>query len=123
MKPLRKRIVDFSAIASGEDRDAAVFFDPLEEIVDLDIDVTIVAVLQLGTFANKRIDFVEKEDRTILLCCSEDAPQILVRLANIFRDDGAQSDVVEVFSQIADQLLRSDESARQIFASEQNADA
>ncbi len=94
MKPLRKRIVDLSAIASGEDRDAPVFFDSLEEIVDLDIDVTIVAVLQLGTFAKKRIDFVEKEDRTILLCCSEDAPQILFRLANIFRDDGAQIDVV-----------------------------
>src|SRR6266513_2517713 len=90
MKPLRKRIVDLSAIASGEDRDAAVFFESLEEIVDLDIDVTIVAALQLGTFAKKRIDFVEKEDRTILLCCSEDAPQILFRLANVFRDDGAR---------------------------------
>ena len=53
----------------------------MEETIDLDIGVTIVAVLHLGTFAKKRIGFVEKEDRTILLCCSEDAPQILFRLA------------------------------------------
>ena len=123
MKPLRKRIVDLSAIASGEDRDAAVFFYSLEEIIDLDIDVTIVAVLQFGTFAKKRISFVEKEDRTILLCCSEDAPQILFRLANIFRDDGAQIDAVQVFSQISGQSLCSDESDHSAFAGEQDADA
>ena len=45
MKPPQERIVDLSAIASGEDRDAAVFFDSLEEIIDLDIGVTIVAVI------------------------------------------------------------------------------
>ncbi len=94
MKPPRERIVDLSAIASGEDRDAAVFFDSLEEISDLDIGITIVAVLHLGTFSKKRIGFVEKEDRTILLCCAQDATQILFRLANIFRHDGAQIDAV-----------------------------
>ena len=94
MKPPQERIVDLSAIASGEDRDAAVFFDSIEETINLGIGVTIVAVIYLRAFAKERIRFVEKEDRTILPCCSEDAAQILFRLANVFRRDGAQIDAV-----------------------------
>jgi len=94
MKPPRERIVDLSAIASGEDRDAVVFFDSLEEIIDLDVGVMIVAILHLGAFAKEGIRFIEKEDCTTAIRRIEDAPQILLRLANIFRHDGAQIDAV-----------------------------
>ena len=94
MKPPGERIVDLSAIASGEGRDAAVFFDSLEEIIDLDIGVTIVAVISPPCVCLRAHRLRRKEDRTILLCCSEDAPQILFRLANIFGHDGAQIDAV-----------------------------
>jgi hypothetical protein len=85
----------------------------LEKIVDLDVGVTVVAIMHLSAFAKERIRFVEKEDRTTLPRRIEDASQILLRLANIFRDDGAQIDTVQFFSQIAGQSVGGDERAHQ----------
>jgi hypothetical protein len=97
IKPPRERVVDLSAFAGGENREAGVFLDSLEEIVDLDVGVTVVAIMHLGAFAKERICFVEKEDRTTLPRRIEDASQILLRLADIFRDDGARIDTVQFF--------------------------
>jgi len=112
-----------SASAGGEDREAGVFLDSLKEIIDLDVGVTVVAVVHIGAFAKERIRFVEKEDRTAAIRRSEDASQILLRFANIFRDNGAQIDAVQVFSQIASQSLGGEERAHPVFAGEQDANA
>src|SRR5437773_9539587 len=109
MKPPRECVVDLSAIAGGEDREAGVVLDSLQEIIDLDVGVTVVAILHVGAFAKEGICFVEKEDRTTLPCRIEDATQILLRLASIFRDNAAQIDGVWVFSQIAGQSTGGDE--------------
>ena len=113
IKPPRQRVVDLSAFVGGENRDAGVFLDSLEEIVDFDVGVTVVAIMHLSAFAKERIRFVEKEDRTTLPRRIEDASQILLRLATIFRDDGAQIDTVQFFSQIAGQSVGGDERAHQ----------
>jgi hypothetical protein len=118
IKPSRKRVVDLSSIAGGEDREASVFLDSLEEIIDLNVGVTIVAIMHLGAFAKEGISFVEKEDCTTSFRRIEDASQILLRLANIYRDDGAQIDALEIFSQIAGHSLRGDELTDPVFAGE-----
>ena len=94
MKPSRERVVDLSASAGGDNREAGIFLNLLQEIIDLDVGITVVAIMHLGVFAKERLRFVEKEDRTAAIRRSEDAPQILLRLANIFRDDGAQIDAI-----------------------------
>ncbi len=94
MKPSRERVVDLITSAGGEDGGAGVVLDSLQEIINLDVGVTVVAIMHIGAFAKERIRFVEKEDRTTAIRRIEDAPQILLRLANIFRDDGAQIDPV-----------------------------
>ena len=94
MKPPRECVVDLSAIAGGEDREVGVVLDSFQEIIDLDVGVTVVTILPLGAFAKEGICFVEKEDRATRLCRIEDATQILLRLPNLFRDDGAQIDAV-----------------------------
>src|SRR5437773_1401209 len=123
MKPPRECVVDLSPIAGGEDLEAGVVLDSLQEIIDLDVGVTVLTIFHVGAFAKERICFVEKEDRTTLLCRIEDAAQILLRLANIFRDDSTQIDAVYVFSQIAGQSLGGDERAHPVFAGEQDANA
>jgi len=123
MKPSQERLVDLSATAHSEDPEAGVFLDSLKEIIDLDVGVTVVAIVHIGAFAKERIRFVEKEDRTAAIRRSEDASQILLRLANIFRDNGAQIDAVQVFSQIASQSLGGEERAHPVFAGEQDANA
>ena len=123
MKPSQERVVDLSATAHSEDPEAGVFLDSLKEIIDLDVGVTVVAIVHIGAFAKERIRFVEKEDRTAAIRRSEDASQILLRLANIFRDNGAQIDAVQVFSQIASQSLGGEERAHPVFAGEQDANA
>src|SRR6266705_1306165 len=94
MKPSRERVVDLSASAGGDNREAGIFLNLLQEIIDLDVGITVVAIMHLGVFAKERLRFVEKEDRTAAIRRSEDASQILLRLANVFRDDGAQIDAV-----------------------------
>ena len=94
MKPSRERVVDLITIAGGEDREAGVVLNSLQKIIKLDVGVTVVAILHLGAFAKEGIRFIEKEDCTTAVRRIEDAPQILLRLANIFRDYGAQIDPV-----------------------------
>lgn len=53
-----------------------------------------MAIFHFAAFAKQGVRFVEKEDRTTPSCRIEDAPQILLGLANIFGDDGAQIDAV-----------------------------
>src|SRR5438552_10644610 len=94
MKPSRERVVDLITIAGGEDREAGVVLNSLQKIIKLDVCVAVMAILHLGAFAKEGIRFIEKEDCTTAIRRIEDAPQILLRLANIFRDYGAQIDPV-----------------------------
>jgi hypothetical protein len=123
MKPSQEHIVDLGVFAGGEDRNAGVFLDSLQEIIDLNVGVTIVAIMHLGALPKERIGFVEKEDRTTSFRRIEDAMQILLRLAIVFRNEKAQIDAVQVLFQIAGQSLGDDERADPVFASEQNANA
>src|SRR5438093_5865714 len=79
--------------------------------------------LSFAAFAKQGVRFIEKEHYTTLSCRMEDAPQILLGLANVFGDDGAQIDAVQVFSEIAGQCLGGHEGAHPVSAGEQDANA
>jgi len=57
---LQERFVQSTSAARGRDREASMVLESLQEIVDLELGVTVVAILDLGAFAKKRVRFVEK---------------------------------------------------------------
>jgi len=123
MKAPQGRIVQTPLALGGEDHKAFETFDSLEKIVNHHIGVAVVAILDLGAFAKKCVRFVEQKDRATLLCRIEDAPQVLLCLADVFVDDAAQIDAVQVHFQISGQSLGGDERARPVFAREQDGTA
>ncbi len=94
MKPSHECLVDVGAFVVGEDHEAGVLLDSLPQTIDLDVGVTVVAIMHLGALSEKRIRFVEKENRPAFFRRIEDAIQIFLCLANVFGNDGAQIDAV-----------------------------
>src|SRR5204863_7707201 len=83
-----------------EDREAAVGLHPLQEVADLDVRVAVVAVLHLAAPAEERIGLVEEQDRAALVGGVEEPAEVLLRLADVLADDGAEVDPVEVEPQL-----------------------
>ena len=46
-----------------QDRQSAVGFHALEQVIDLDVGIPVVAVLHLGSLAEEGVGLVEEEDR------------------------------------------------------------
>ena len=78
-----------------QNRQAAIRLHPLEQVTDFDIRIAIMAVLNLATLAKQRIGFVEQQDRATRLGGVEDAPQILLRLTDVFADDRREIDAIQ----------------------------
>ena len=57
----RERLVDVAPEVGGEDDDAVVLLELLQEIGDLDVGVAIVRVLDLAALAEERLGLVEEE--------------------------------------------------------------
>jgi hypothetical protein len=82
-----------------------------------------VAVLDLAAFAEKGVGFIEKQNRSPLFRCVENAPQILFRLADVFAHNGTEINAVEVQAQFVCQDFRSHGLAGAAAAGEQRANA
>ena len=118
MEPRQERIAHAASTLRGKDRKTSGALDSFQKIVDLDVGVTVVAIIDLGAFAKKRVRFVEKKDCATRFCRIEDSTYILLRLADVFAHHVAQIDAVEVHPQPARQSLGGGERSRQAFASE-----
>jgi len=94
MKPSQQPFVDPGTIAAGEDCEAGIFLASLQEIIDFNIGIAVVAIFHLSAFAKKSTCLIKKQDRTTILRRIEDAAEILLGLSNSFRDDGIQIDPV-----------------------------
>ena len=94
MKPSQQPFVDPGTIAAGEDCEAGIFLASLQEIIDFNIGIAVVAIFHLSAFAKKSTRLIKKQDRTTILRRIEDAAEILLGLSNSFRDDGIQIDPV-----------------------------
>ena len=80
----------------GEDRQPAIGLHALQQVVDLDIGVAVVAVLHLAALAEQRVGLVEEQDRAAVLGRVEQPAQVLLGLADVFADHGGEIDAVEV---------------------------
>src|SRR6266704_299284 len=61
MQPSPERVVDRTAIAGGEDREAGILLDFLQKIIDLDVGITVVAILHLSPLAKEGIPLRRKK--------------------------------------------------------------
>src|SRR4029453_17973804 len=94
MKPSQQPFVDPGAIAGGEDCEAGVFLASPQEIIGFNVGIAVVAIFHVNAFAKKSIRLIKKKDRMTILRRIENTAEILLGLANIFRDDGIQIDPV-----------------------------
>jgi hypothetical protein len=90
MKPSQQPFVDLGAIAGGEDCEAGIFLASPQEIIDFSAGTTVVAIFHVSAFAKKSIRLIKKQDRMTILRRIENTAEILLGLANIFRNDGVQ---------------------------------
>ena len=65
-----------------------------------------MAILNLAAFAEKRVSFVEQQDGPTFFSRVEDAPQVLLGLADVLAHDRRQVDAIEVEPQLVRQHLR-----------------
>src|SRR5262249_24869310 len=68
--------------------------------------VAVVAVPYLGSLAEQRVRLVEEEDRAAFLGGVEDAPEVLLGLADVLAHDLAQVDAVEIEAQFSGEDFR-----------------
>ena len=75
-------------------------FHALQQVVDLDIGVAVVAVLDLAALAEEGVGLVEEEDRPAVLRGIEEAAQVFLGLADVFADHRREVDAIEVEAQV-----------------------
>lgn len=89
-----------------EDGQAVVLLDALQEIGDVGVGVPVVAITHPAAIAEERIRLVEEQDGAAGLDRIEDPAQVLLGLADILRDDGAQVDAVESAARVRREYFR-----------------
>ena len=82
-QPAQEGAVEGGLPVGGQDGQAAVVLHALQQVVDLDVGVAVVAVLDLGALAEQRVGLVEEEDRAAPLGRVEDRAQVLLGLADV----------------------------------------
>ena len=95
-QPPHERGVHVALQVRGQDGDAVVGLEPLEQVADLDVRVAVVRVLDLGAAAEERVGLVEQQQAVAGLDLVEDLRERLLGLADVLRDDLAEVDAVEV---------------------------
>jgi hypothetical protein len=73
----------------------------LQEVVDLDVSVAIVAVLDLAALAEEGVGLVEEQDGAALFRGVEKLAQILFGLADILADHRREVDAIQCQAQLA----------------------
>ena len=119
----QKRRVERALHIGRQDRQTAIGFHPLQQIADLDVGVTVVAVLDLAAFAEQRVGLVEEQDGAAVFRGVEDAPQVLFGLADVLADHLAEIDAIEIEPQFVGEHFGGHRLAGAAGAGEERADA
>jgi hypothetical protein len=96
--------------------------DPLEQIADLDIRVSVMAVTNLGPSPEHCIRFIEEKDRPGPLRRIEEPLEVLLCLPYVLADERGQIDLIEVEAKFVRDHLGRHRLAGPGGASEQRAD-
>ncbi len=105
-QPAQERLVEGTTHVGRQHREPPVGLHPLEQVVDLDVGVAVVAVLHLTAAAEQRVRLVEEQQRTTLLGGVEQFAQVLLGFADVLAHHGRQVDAVQIQPELPCQHLR-----------------
>jgi len=91
-----KSLVDIILHVGGQNDQPVEILDPLQQIGDLLVGVLVVGVADAGALSEKRVGLVEKEYPAFVLGAGKQELEVLLRLADIFRDDHRKVDLINV---------------------------
>src|SRR5882757_7314638 len=80
--------------------DPGVALQSLEKIVSLEVRISVVSGADIGTAREQCIALVEKKDDVQILCATENAAEILLRLADVLVDDGREIHAIKVQTEL-----------------------
>src|SRR3954469_17621941 len=80
----------------GQDREARELLHALEQVGDLDVGVAVVRVADGASLAEQRVGLVEEKHGAGALGVVEDDVEVLLGLADVFRDDLREVDGKEI---------------------------
>src|SRR4051812_19060700 len=98
-----KRIVKVLAKVGCQDDDAVIFLHTLEQITDLDVGVTVVAIFHLRALTEQRVGLIEEENRVARAAFSKYLLQVLLGFAYIFANNACQVYFVKLKAQVGGQ--------------------
>src|SRR5688572_31405830 len=99
-KPSNERLIDILLSICRKDRDAFVTFQSEQQVTDLHVGITIVAIADPAAFPEKSIGLVEKENGPGLVRGGKYSSDILLGLADVFADDRREINAIEIGSHL-----------------------
>src|SRR5581483_938795 len=119
----QERAIQSAFHVGGQNCEPAIRLHLLEQVVDFDIRVTVVAVFHLTAFAKERIGFVEEENRSPVLSGVKQTPQILLRLSDVLADHSREINAIQIQPQYVRDHFGGHGFTGTAFAREKRADA
>ena len=90
----------------GDEHNAFVVFEALQEIIGLQIGIAVVGVAHLGPIGHQRIALVQQQHHVKFLGTRKHLVQVALGLADVFIHDRSQVHAVEVHLQLRRQHSR-----------------
>ena len=115
--------VDAVARVGGDEDDALVVFQPLQEIIGLQVGVAVVGVAYICSIGHQGIALIEQQHHVQLFGAREHLVQVAFGLADVFIDHRCQVHTVEVHLQLCSQHPGAKGLARAAGAAEESAHA
>src|SRR6185503_1159498 len=91
-----KRRIEIAFSIRRQHREASIRLHALQEIVDLDVCITVVTVFHFAAFAEERVRFVEEKNRTTIFRRIKHAPQVFLSLADVLTDNTRKVYAIEI---------------------------
>ena len=96
LQPAVEGFIDIALHIGGQDHDPVELLDPLQQEADFLVGVAVVGIIDPGALAEQRIGFVKEEYPALVLGHVEYPGQVLLGFADVFGDDHAQVDPVDI---------------------------
>ena len=104
-QPPLKRRIERGLVVGRQDREAGVGLHALQQVTDLDVGITVVAVLDFAALAEQGVRLIEQENGAALLGSVEHALEVFFGLADIFINHRGEIDPVKIEMQLVRQHL------------------
>src|SRR5215204_5888414 len=122
-QPSRESGIDILGMIGGQDRETRELLHALEQIGDLDVGVAVVRIADGASLAEQCVGLVEEKHGAGALGLVEDDVEVLLGLADVFRDDLREVDGKEIGCELGGDGMGGHRLAGTALPGEQRGDA